>query len=279
MFGVLSDRGHRRGLLAGFLSQRQAFGSLRCRLAHYSPSLRLWAHGDQVEIHPGAAITTDWACLQAVDLDAPDPIAPYLQAVAGENDVRRSPPVAGRLVLLVQVHAAVSARPPWSPIWGGRQTSRLRSRLRLSRWTMATRRPEAEMLETNERFPAGLPSLARSILARGLTPGLWLAPFITAPGSVLARRHPSWILRRRHGLPANAGSTWAPLSRGLDVTHPEVIAYTQELIRSAVHERGFRYLKLDFLYAGVLVGRRHDPTLTRAQALEAILRRIRRGGG
>lgn len=274
MFGVLSDRGHRRGLLAGFLSQRQAFGSLRCRLARYSPSLRLWAHGDQVEILPGAAITTDWACIQAVDLDAPDPIAPYLQAVASENDVRLTRPVPVGWCSWYKYARQVSQAAVESNLaWAADQQAAIP--LEIVQVDDGYQAAEAEMLESNERFPAGLASLASSIRARGLTPGLWLAPFITGPRSALARRHPAWLLRTRHGLPANAGSTWAPLSRGLDVTHPEVIAYTQELIRRAVHDAGFRYLKLDFLYAGILVGRRHDPTLTRAQALEAILRRIR----
>ncbi|MBM3120668.1 MAG: alpha-galactosidase [Chloroflexi bacterium] len=278
MFGVLSDRAHRRGLLAGFLSQRQAFGSLRCRLARYSPSLRLWAHGDQVEIRPGAAITTDWACLQAVDLDAPDPIAPYLRAVASENDVRLRRAVPVGWCSWYKYMRGVSQSAVESNLgWAADQQAEIP--LEIVQVDDGYQAHDAEMLETNDRFPAGLPALAHSIRARGLTPGLWLAPFITGPGSALARRHAAWLLRTRLGLPANAGSTWAPLSRGLDVTHPEVIAYTQELIRRAVHEAGFRYLKLDFLYAGVLVGRRHDPTVTRAQALEAILRRIREVAG
>ena len=278
MFGVLADRMHRCGLLAGFLSQRQAFGSLRCRLAHYSPSLRLWAHGDLVEIRPGKAITTDWACIQAVDLDAPDPMEPYLQAVANENGVRLTRPVPVGWCSWYKYMRGVSQAAVESNLeWAAGQRSTIP--LEIVQLDDGYQAAEAEMLETNERFPSGLALLASSIRARGLTPGLWLAPFITRPRSALARRHAAWLLHTRRGLPANAGSTWAPLSRGLDVTHPEVIAYTRELIRRAVHDAGFRYLKLDFLYAGVLVGRRHDPSVTRAQALEAILRHIRDAAG
>lgn len=278
MFGILIDRRHRRGLLAGFLSQRQAFGSLRTRLARYSPSLRLWAHGDQVELGPGASLTTDWACLQAVDPDSPEPIAPYLQAVAVENQVRLTRPVPVGWCSWYKYMRRVSQADLQSNLaWVAEHQASIP--LQIVQLDDGYQAAEAEMLETNERFASGLTSVASSIRDHGLTPGIWLAPFITRPRSALARRHPSWLLRTRRGLPANAGSTWAPLSRGLDVTHPEVIAYTQELIRRAVHEAGFRYLKLDFLYAGILVGRRHDPCLTRAQALEAILRRIREAAG
>ena len=278
MFGVLVDRSHRCGLLAGFLSQRQAFGSLRCRLSRYSPSLRLWAHGDQAEIRPGAAISTDWACLQAVDTASADPIAPYLEAVAAENEVRLTRPVPVGWCSWYKYMRQVSQSNVESNLeWVAEHQDSIP--LEIVQLDDGYQAEEGEMLETNERFPSGLASLASSIRTRGLTPGLWLAPFITRPRSTLARRHPSCLLRTRRGLPANAGSTWAPLSRGLDVTHPEVIAYTQELIRRAVHDAGFRYLKLDFLYAGILVGRRHDPSVTRAQALEAILQRVREAAG
>lgn len=278
MFGALIDRTHRTGILAGFLSQRQAFGSLHARLARFSPGLRLWAHGDQVELRPGAGLMSDWACLQAVDLDAPDPLAPFLEAVAVENDVRlrRAVPV-GWCSWYKYMRRVTQTAIESNLMWAAEHRTSIP--LQVFQIDDGYQAPEAKLLETNERFPDGLAALAGRIRERGFTPGLWLAPFITAPRSITARQHPSWILRTRHGWPANAGSTWAPLSRGLDVTHPEVGEWTRRLIGSAVQECGFRYLKLDFLYAGVLVSRRHDPTVTRAQALEGMLRSMRAAAG
>ena len=278
MFGVLVDRTHRSGMLAGFLSQRQTFGSLQTRLARYAPSLRLWAHGVQVEIRPGHMLQTDWACLQPVAMDSPDPLAPYLDAVAVENGVQADGATPVGWCSWYKYMKAVSQREIEANLsWAADQ----RKTIPLSVFQLddGYQALEAEFLETNARFPDGLGILARRVSSQGFLPGLWLAPFITAPRSAFARRHPSWILRGRGGLPANAGSTWNPLSRGLDVTHPEVEDWARRLIRTAVHEHGFRYLKLDFLYAGVLEGRRHDPTRTRAQALDAMLRLIRQEAG
>jgi alpha-galactosidase len=42
---------------------------------------------------------------------------------------------------------------------------------------------------------------------------------------------------------------------------------------------GYSYLKLDFLYAGAAPGRRHDPSLTRAETLRRGLEAIRAGAG
>ena len=88
MFGVVADRTHRTGMLFGFLSQRQTFGKLSVRLDRLAPALRMWAQGDGVVIMPGHALETDWACAQAVSLDAPDPLAAYLDVVAAENGAR-----------------------------------------------------------------------------------------------------------------------------------------------------------------------------------------------
>jgi alpha-galactosidase len=238
----------------------------------------MWAQGDGVVILPGQSLETDWACIQSVDLDGPDPLAAYMDAVAAENGVGTGVPAPVGWCSWYKYMKTV-----------GRQDMQrnlacatgLRAQVPLGVFQLDDGYQAAEggLLETNDRFPGGLKPLADEISREGFTPGLWMAPFITAPRSALARHHPGWILRGPRGGPANAGSTWAVLSRGLDVTHPEVMEHTRQLIRTAVHDYGFRYLKLDFLYAGVLEGRRHDPTQTRAQALDSILRLIREEAG
>jgi alpha-galactosidase len=278
MFGVAVDRTHRSGMLFGFLSQRQTYGTLSVRLDRYSPTVRLWAQGDGVEIAPGNDLQTDWACLQPVSLDRPDPLSPYLDAVASENGAPRIGPAPVGWCSWYKYMRSVRQEDIVSNL---NRAADLRDQIPLSIVQLddGYQAAEAELLETNARFPDGLGALAGKVTARGFVPGLWLAPFITARKSALSQRRPEWILRGWRGLPANAGSTWSVLSRGLDVTHPGVVEHTRRLIRSAVRENGFRYLKLDFLYAGVLEGRRHDPTRTRAQALDSILRVIRDEAG
>jgi alpha-galactosidase len=58
---------------------------------------------------------------------------------------------------------------------------------------------------------------------------------------------------------------------GLDVTHPEVQNFIRTTLEVAVKEWGFRYLKLDFLYAAALEHCQcsyHNPYLSRAQAMQ-----------
>ncbi len=278
MFGVGVDRTHRTGMLFGFLSQRQTYGTLSVRLDRYSPTVRLWAQGDGVEILPGNEIQTDWACLQPVSLDDPDPLGPYLDAVASENGTPQIGPAPVGWCSWYKYARSVRQEDVQSNL---DRAAILRDQvpLRVIQLDDGYQAAEAELLETNAHFTDGLGALAGRVADKGFMPGLWLAPFITSRTSALSRRRPEWILQGWRGLPANAGSTWSVLSRGLDVTHPDVVDHTRRLIRSAVRELGFRYLKLDFLYAGVLEGRRHDPTRTRAQALDSILRVIRDEAG
>jgi alpha-galactosidase len=109
--------------------------------------------------------------------------------------------------------------------------------------------------EANSKFPSGMQSLAEKIAATGRTPGIWLAPFLLSENSRLAKDHPDWILRDSSGMPVSAGITWSGNMIGLDVSHPEVLAWLDQLIRK-VRSWGYGYIKLDFLYIGGLIGKR-----------------------
>jgi alpha-galactosidase len=112
--------------------------------------------------------------------------------------------------------------------------------------------------EPNDAFPSGMDAMAGRIRAAGLTPGLWLAPFLARPDGRLAREHPTWLLRDASGAPVPAGDNWGGPFHALDTTHPEVAAWLVETFRR-VRAWGFDLLKLDFLYAAALPGQRHRP--------------------
>ena len=280
MFGVLGDRTHRTGVLAGFLSQQEHFGSLEVWTDPHHPTLWMWAHGDGARLDPGAVAFTDWACLQFLHLDTADPLAPYLEAVARQHNL----------------DAAAEREIPtgwcsWYHFYEAVSAGDVRHNLQATR----ALRPEAplQLIQIDDGFesqvgdwytfgpgfPEGVAPLAAEIREAGMTPGLWLAPFIVHRQSQLAHRHPEWLLRGRFGIPVNAGYNWNSLATALDLSHPQPLEYAAEVVHTAVHRWGFPYLKLDFLYAGALPGRRHDPTRTRAQVLRAGLQALREAAG
>jgi alpha-galactosidase len=131
----------------------------------------------------------------------------------------------------------------------------------------------------NEKFPAGLKALVAEIHARGYQAGLWLAPFFVGEPSQVYRQHPDWVVRDEAGLPISTMRNWGHRNFSLDTTHPEVKAHLREVFRTIVDDWGFDYLKIDFLYAGAVRGRRHDPTATGLQAYRQGLELIREVAG
>jgi alpha-galactosidase len=127
----------------------------------------------------------------------------------------------------------------------------------------------------NERFPNGMAPLAERIRTAGYRPGLWLAPFTVAANSQLAHEHPDWLIHDASGKPTFAGKNWGSELYGLDTSHPGAQVWLHNLFSTVTREWGFDYLKLDFLVAGAIRGRRYDPRVTRAQALRDGLALIR----
>lgn len=276
-FGVIADLSSRKGLLLGFLSQKQHFGTLEA-LLYDRPLLRLWANGDDARLDPGASMATDWVVAVPVELDDPDPFGEYLLAVAREHQVRlnRSSPVGwcSWYRYYTQITPAILHR-------NLEELSRLRGELPLTGFQIddGFEAQVGDWFEFKPAFAEGMAPLAGEIKSAGFTPGLWLAPFILHPKARLAREHPDWLLRDSRGRPVNCGFGWNALTRGLDLTVPEALGYASEAVRTAAHDWGYPYLKLDFLYAAAVKGRYHDPTRTRAQVLRSGMQALREAAG
>lgn len=141
-----------------------------------------------------------------------------------------------------------------------------------------------DWLTTNEKFPDGLEVLATSIAEHGRRPGLWLAPFLAAPDSRVAREHPEWLARGFDGEPLLNmfnppwGGGLDGLMYGLDTTLPEVQEHLRELAATVV-QMGFTYLKLDFTFSPSFDGVWSDHSLTPAQRVRAGFEALRSGAG
>ncbi|MDX2087656.1 MAG: alpha-galactosidase [Kofleriaceae bacterium] len=118
----------------------------------------------------------------------------------------------------------------------------------------------------NAKFADGLGALAAEADARGLTAGVWLAPFVVDADSALAASlAPTAFVRDAGGEPI----VIAPLGTSrrllvLDGSDEEAFSTATAAI-TRLYAAGFRVFKLDYLYAGALPGmRRHATTGTAA---------------
>lgn len=128
--------------------------------------------------------------------------------------------------------------------------------------------------EANDDFPDGMAALAEEIRTAGLVPGLWLAPFIAVDGSPVVCDRPELLVHDDDGAPIEAGFNWGQCYRALDCTNPEALEWIHAQVARAV-SWGFGYLKLDFLNAAAVVGRRHG-SAAREEAYRAGLLTVRR---
>ncbi len=277
-FGLLGDREAGQGVVLGFVSLADQFGRIfvDCR----APSLRLETQMDGIPLVPGRRIASEWAYVQFTPLPpaVDDPLAVYAAAAGRQMQARvpqRTPVGWSSWYCFFDKVSEADVRRNLDAL------ARLREEIPVDVVQLddGYERAPGDWLETNRKFPAGLADLAQRIRARGFRSGLWLAPLIVRPDSRLIREYPNWLLRDERGRPVSAGFLWNHFCRALDPTHPEVQAWLARIIRRAVTEWGFDYLKLDFLYAGALPGRHHDPSMTRAQALRKALEIIREAAG
>lgn len=272
MFAAVSDRKTQTGFLVGFLSQKNHFGSILADLN--KGSLAMWANGDDALLAPGASMETDWAVFTPLLLDHRAPMEKYIEAVAREN------------------HALVPANTPvgwcsWYHFYTKVTAQNIEANLSSILEKQDTLPVELVQIDDGyetqvgdwftfkSTFPQGVKPLAEQIKQAGLIPGLWQAPFIVHPRSSLAQAHPDWLLRKSGGRLARTGFVWNAIGLALDLTVPEALDYAREVVSRAVHEWGFPYLKLDFLYAAAVRCQYRDRGKTRAQVMRAGMEALR----
>jgi len=277
LFGVVGAPGG-AAVLIGFLSQTEAFGQLEIRKERESLQLCLYQSGDLVRLDPGGQFKSDWALVQALDLACDTALDPYLDLYGRVNHARSTGEVPAGWSSWYQYFQKIGAHDVLENVsWLSDYQERLK--LHLIQLDDGYQADVGDWFRFSPGFPEGVAGTAREIESAGFQPGIWLAPLIAKPGSQLFRTQPDWLIRNESGRPANAGFVWNRFTAGLDVSHPGVQEFTSHLVDTAVHEWGYPYLKLDFLYAGVIPGKRHNQALTRAQALAEIFLMIRSAAG
>ena len=277
LYGIAGSQTTALGMLIGMLREQRAYGSIECRLSTTGTKLKLTADLEKFHLRPGDSFLSERAAIQFVDLADPEGELPYLQAVARENqvDLNKQSPVG------------------WSSWYFFFENVTQEDVQRTSHWIQNNSKSiplglvqlddgyqpqNGDWLEQNRRFSRGHVPLVESVEQAGCQAGLWLAPFIASPSAKIVAEHPEWLLRK-NDRPVRAGYNWGEFFLALDVTHPEVLDYIERVIKTAVQEWGYRYLKLDFLYAASLAGKRWDQSQTGAEALRRALFHIREIAG
>jgi len=277
MFAAVLDSAIQAGLIGGFLSQKEQFGSLECKL-HPEPELKVWANCDRVHLNPGKQLQSDWFAWQFIDTTASQPFEAYFAAVSRENQVKeriQTPVGWCSWYYYFQNITPAEIQKNLTTL------TELKDELPIDYFQIddGFEQDVGSWFKFHPDFPEGIAPFSDKIRQAGFTPGIWLAPFIVESRSELKRDHSEWLLRSQFGRTVNSGFVWNWFGSALDLTHPEVQDFVRQVITTAVNDWNYPYLKLDFLYAAALPGFHFDPTLTRAQILRKALELIRQAAG
>jgi alpha-galactosidase len=267
------------GALLGFITSDRLAGRVEFEV-RYDRFRRLEAvaDGEGMSLAPGEGLASEWALL-SLSRDPLGQQARYLDAWGRAMQARPSRPRSGwcswYFAFTDVTENTVSTNL-------ARLEREFKGQLDLVQLDDGFEPAPGEWTAWNEKFPSPPAELSRRIRERGFEPGLWLAPFLVSRASILYRMHPQWVVRNESGRPVIAfiHSSWqGKVMYALDLTHPAVQTWLRETITTIVSEYGFKYLKLDFLYAAALPGARYDRAVTGIGALRRGLEIIRAAAG
>ena len=276
-FGFIGDRTSRKGLIVGFLSQKQHYGVVETILTG-QPVLRVWASGDHTRLNPESTMETDWAVLAPFSMDEVNPLDDYLDAVAREHNLKDFGKLTVGWCSWYQFYSKVTADQIKTNLTA---LKKIDNQLPLKMFQIddGYQSQVGDWLTFRDTFPDGIETLVKEIKKAGYQPGIWIAPFIVHPQSDLRKKHPDWLLRKESGSLVNSGFAWNTFNSSLDLTNPQALQYAVKVVHTAAHQWKFPYIKLDFLYAAVRSGKYQDDTKTRAQVLRMGLEKLREAAG
>lgn len=105
------------------------------------------------------------------------------------------------------------------------------------------------LITDHKKFPHGMKYIADKIHEKGYKAGIWLAPFNAQVSSIIAKKHPDWLLRHNRNGKKMLGCVGWGGAYVLDIYNPEVREYLKKVFDTVLNVWGFDMVKLDFLYS------------------------------
>lgn len=139
----------------------------------------------------------------------------------------------------------------------------------------------------------GMRGIADRIKAAGMIPGIWIDGFRANTASEVCKKHPEYFLHDQDGKMIVEVRRPEGIDRDriyFDYSHPGARAHIAECIRTIVKDKGFPYVKIDFMRFGLNEEimrnkpslksiRAHDPSLTDVERMRLGLQAMRDAAG
>jgi alpha-galactosidase len=130
-------------------------------------------------------------------------------------------------------------------------------------------------------FPDGVAAFEHKVIAQGLTPGIWTAPFEVSERSWVFEHHPEWLVHNAKGKPIHIGLVAEGKDHlyALDTTHPGAQEYLRKTYSTLANTWGIRYIKMDFMEDSAIEGYYHAPNTTALEAQRIGIQTVREAVG
>jgi alpha-galactosidase len=132
------------------------------------------------------------------------------------------------------------------------------------------------------QFPDGMRFVGHYLVGKGLTFGVWTAPFEVTTRAWVYEHHKDWLVHNAKGDPIPIGDVWhqkTDVLYALDTTHPGAQEYMRDTYRTLAREWGVRFIKLDFMDTTAIEGYHYRPNTTALEAQRIGLQIIRDAAG
>ncbi|MHC4745050.1 MAG: glycoside hydrolase family 36 protein [Planctomycetota bacterium] len=250
MFLAMADPDTRTGVVAGWLTHGRGSGIVLSEPKESSVQIEGRSEYGKLLIEPGKSTEGETFAVGYFD-DALLGLEEYADAIAKTYKIKLPEIPSGYCTWYSKPHGGASDEKSMGELADfcgkelrkfGFEVLQIDDRWQLSRRDYTNYNPKGP-------YPSGMKPTAEKITGAGLTAGIWFTPFGWDYKRPVFKDHQDWFVHKEDG--AIYSVHWG--GDCLDMTHPEARAFLDPVIRRITREWGYKYIKIDGLWAGMAV--------------------------
>jgi len=250
MFLAMVEPATRTGVVAGWLTHERASGIVLSEPIESSVLIEGRSEYGKLLIEPGKSAEGETFAVGYFD-DALVGLEAYADAIAKTYKIELPEIPSGYCTWYSSPHGGASDEKSMGELADfcgkelrkfGFEVLQIDDKWQLSRRDYTSYNPKGP-------YPSGMKPTAEKITNTGLTAGIWFTPFGWDYKRPVFKEHQDWFVHKEDG------SIYAVHWGGdcLDMTHPEAMEFLDGVVRRITREWGYKYIKIDGLWAGMAV--------------------------
>jgi hypothetical protein len=250
MFLAMADPATRTGVVAGWLTHERGSGIVLSKAIGSTVLIEGRSEYGKLLIEPGKTAEGETFAVGYFD-DALVGLEEYADAIAKTYKIKLPEIPSGYCTWYSSPHGGASDEKHMAELaeFCGRELRKfgfevlqIDDKWQLSRRDYTSYNPKGP-------YPNGMKPTAEKITGAGLTAGIWFTPFGWDYKRPVFKEHQDWFVHKEDG--AIYSVYWG--GDCLDMTHPEAKAFLNPVIRRITRQWGYKYIKIDGLWAGMAV--------------------------